>query len=274
MLKKIGIKVVSIDSTTKSQTVSIAALLNKITDETEPRDFPTGNDDIAVICYTSGTTGRSKGAMITHRNLIVNMLDLKNIWRWTDKDILLHILPLFHVHGLFVALHGALNTGSTVIMHDHFDPGRVWHTLAEKKCTMMMGVPTIYQRLMNEWDKLKSKPDLSVMRVFISGSAPLSVNLFARFYKATGFKILERYGMTETGVNTSNAYDPDGRKPGSVGFPLPGVSLKIVDGNYRNVVPGEIGEVILKGDNVLKVIGKCRKRLTSHLLMAGFVPET
>jgi malonyl-CoA/methylmalonyl-CoA synthetase len=164
--------------------------ISRITDETEPRDFPTGNDDIAVICYTSGTTGRSKGAMITHRNLIVNMLDLKNIWRWTDKDILLHILPLFHVHGLFVALHGALNTGSTVIMHDHFDPGRVWHTLAEKKCTMMMGVPTIYQRLMNEWDKLKSKPDLSVMRVFISGSAPLSVNLFARFYKATGFKIL------------------------------------------------------------------------------------
>lgn len=252
MLKKIGVKVALISSEEVVGVVNLLALLEDANPATEQRNFPTGDDDIAVICYTSGTTGRSKGAMITHRNLITNMLDLKNIWQWTENDVLLHILPLFHVHGLFVALHGALNAGSTLIMHDRFDPGRTWHTLVEENCTMMMGVPTIYQRLMNEWDKLPEKPNLSGLRVFISGSAPLSVNLFARFEKATGFKILERYGMTETGMNTSNAYDPSGRKPGSVGFPLPGVRLKIVDGKGKNVVPGEVGEVLLKGDNIFK----------------------
>ncbi len=252
MLKKLGVKVAVINNADEAGATSLPAQLEKVNSATEERDFPTGDDDIAVICYTSGTTGRSKGAMITHRNLIANMLDLENIWQWSDNDILLHILPLFHVHGLFVALHGALNAGSTVIMHDRFDPGRAWHTLAEKNCTMMMGVPTIYQRLMNEWDKLSEKPDLLGLRVFISGSAPLSVNLFARFEKATGFKLLERYGMTETGMNTSNAYDPSGRKPGSVGFPLPGVHLKIVDGEGKDATPGEVGELLLQGDNVFK----------------------
>ncbi len=252
MLKKLGVKTVLINSESEVEVVTLSTLLEAAEAETKHRDFPSADDDVAIICYTSGTTGLSKGAMITHRNLIANMVDLKNIWQWTENDILLHILPLFHVHGLFVALHGSLNAGSTVIMHERFEPGRVWKTLAEENCTLMMGVPTIYQRLVNEWDKLPNKPDLSEMRVFISGSAPLSVNLFARFEDATGFRILERYGMTETGMNTSNSYYPAGRKPGSVGFPLPGVSLKIVDGKGREVVPGEVGEVLLKGDNVFK----------------------
>lgn len=118
MLKKLGVKVAVINNADEAGATSLPAQLEKVNSATEERDFPTGDDDIAVICYTSGTTGRSKGAMITHRNLIANMLDLENIWQWSDNDILLHILPLFHVHGLFVALHGALNAGSTVIMHD------------------------------------------------------------------------------------------------------------------------------------------------------------
>lgn len=252
MLEKLGVKVAVIDHEAATEIINLPSLLEEVGTESEDRDFPTGDDDIAVICYTSGTTGRSKGAMITHRNLIANMLDLKNIWQWSENDVLLHILPLFHVHGLFVALHGSLNAGSTVIMHDRFEPGRVWKTLTEENCTMMMGVPTIYQRMMNEWDKLPVKPNLSRMRVFISGSAPLSVNLFERFEKATGFRILERYGMTETGMNTSNGYAPARRKPGSVGFPLPGVRLKIVNGEGKNIVPGEVGEVLIKGNNVFK----------------------
>ncbi|MCK5539571.1 MAG: AMP-binding protein [Deltaproteobacteria bacterium] len=252
MLEKIGVKVAVINNETVTGAVNLRGLLEKVSTVTEQHNFPTGDDDVAVICYTSGTTGRSKGAMITHRNLIANMLDLKNIWQWTENDILLHILPLFHVHGLFVALHGSLYAGSTVIMHERFEPDRTWRTMVEENCTMMMGVPTVYQRLMNEWDKLPAKPDLSSMRVFISGSAPLSINLFARFEKATGFRLLERYGMTETGMNTSNTYDPTGRKPGSVGFPLPGVSLRVIDGEGKDVVPGEIGEMLLKGDNVFK----------------------
>jgi len=252
ILTKLGIKVAVIDNETTAEVINFPSLLEEVNPNSKDRDFPTGGEDVAVICYTSGTTGRSKGAMITHRNLIANMLDLNKIWQWTDNDVLLHILPLFHVHGLFVALHGSLNAGSRTIIHNRFEPGLTWKTLAEKNCTLMMGVPTIYQRLMNEWDKLPVKPKLSKMRVFISGSAPLSVNLFARFESATGFRILERYGMTETGMITSNAYDPAGRKPGSVGFPLPGVRLKIVDGEGKNVTPGEVGEVLLQGDNVFK----------------------
>ncbi len=252
MLKKTGIKTALIDAGSDNDSICLPDLLEKIDTNIDLRNYPTKDDDVAIICYTSGTTGRSKGAMITHRNLISNMLDLKNIWQWTDNDKLLHILPLFHVHGLFIALQGSLNAGSTTIMLERFEPLRVWKTLVQEKCTMLMGVPTIYQRLVNELEQLPGKPDLSAMRVFISGSAPLSVNLFARFEKLTGLRILERYGMTETGMNTSNLFDPAGRKPGSVGFPLPGVSLRVVDDKGVDVAPGEVGEVILKGDNVFK----------------------
>jgi malonyl-CoA/methylmalonyl-CoA synthetase len=216
------------------------------------RDYPARDSDVAVICYTSGTTGRSKGAMITHRNLISNMMDLKECWRISDSDVLLHALPLFHVHGLFVALHGALNAGAAIIMHEKFDPLRVWNAIESEVCTVLMGVPTMYQRLMNAWEEMERKPDLKSMRVCISGSAPLLENQFDRFEEYTGYRILERYGMTEAGMISSNSLDEDGRKAKSVGFPLPGVQIRVVSSEGRDVTPGEVGEVFVKGDNVFK----------------------
>jgi malonyl-CoA/methylmalonyl-CoA synthetase len=217
-----------------------------------PRAYPAGGDDVALLCYTSGTTGRSKGAMITHRNLIANMLALAAAWEWTADDVLLHALPLFHVHGLNVAAQGSLYAGSTLVMHETFEAGRAWRALEEERCTLFMGVPTMYQRLMNEWDKREKKPDLSAMRVFISGSAPLSDNLFHRFETATGFRILERYGMTETGMNASNRIDPAGRKAKSVGYSLAGVTIRVVGDDGSDVPPGDVGEVWIRGDNVFR----------------------
>ena len=216
------------------------------------RTYPTGGDDVAMICYTSGTTGRSKGAMITHRNLVANMLALSQAWEWTEKDVLLHVLPLFHVHGLNVATHGSLYAGSTIVMHGKFEPRRAWEALEKERCTLLMAVPTIYQRLMGEWGKLERKPALRGMRVFISGSAPLADNLFHRFERETGFRILERYGMTETGMITSNPIDPAHRVAKSVGGPLPGVRIRVVGSGGEDVRMGEVGEVWIRGDNVFR----------------------
>lgn len=215
-------------------------------------DYPTREDDVAIICYTSGTTGLPKGAMTSHRNLIDNMIALKETWQWTDQDVLLHILPIFHVHGLNVALLGGLYAGSTIIMHEKFEPSKVWNTIAGKKCTMLMGVPTMYHRLLDQWEKFEKKPDIQSMRVFISGSAPLSENHFAWFENSVGHRILERYGMTETGMNTSNPYEEAERKPGSVGYPLPGVEIRISGGDGEDVIPGEVGEICIKGSNIFK----------------------
>jgi len=212
--------------------------------------YPTGPDDTALLCYTSGTTGRPKGAMITHRNLVTNTLALQKTWKWTESDVLLHVLPIFHIHGLCVALHGGLNAGSTVILHEKFDPQESLKTIEEMKVTMFMAVPTIYYRLLQDWRKLNS--DLSSMRVFISGSAPLSKELFEEFCSATGFRILERYGMTETQMIASNPYEEERRIPGSVGYPLPGVQIRLVSESGNEVQPGEIGEVCIKGENVFK----------------------
>jgi len=214
------------------------------------RSWPAGGDDPAMICYTSGTTGRSKGAVITHRNLVSNLLALRDAWEWTGNDVLLHVLPLFHVHGLNVAVHGSLFAGSTIVMHGKFDPGRAWDALEAHGCTLFMGVPTVYQRLMGEWEKREGKPDLRGMRVFISGSAPLSDSLFHRFERATGFRILERYGMTETGMIASNRIDPAHRVAKSVGHPLAGVEIRVTGEDGADVRPGEVGEVRIRGDNV------------------------
>jgi len=218
--------------------------------EGDCRSYPTGGEDGAMICYTSGTTGRSKGAVITHRNLVSNMQALKGAWGWTDEDRLLHVLPLFHVHGLVVAVHGALHAGSTVVMHGQFDPLRTLGTFEKDKITLFMAVPTIYYRLLNHWETVR--PDLGSLRLFISGSAPLSEHLFRRFEETTGFRILERYGMTEAQMITSNPLDPDRRIPGSVGYPLSGVSIKILSRERKAAKEGEIGEVWVKGDNVFK----------------------
>ena len=238
-----------INGTAPAGSGSLALELEKVGSE-DPRTYPSQDDEVAMIIYTSGTTGKSKGAMITHRNLVSNMIALKDAWDWTDQDVLLHVLPLIHVHGLSVALHGGLHAGSTIIMHEKFDPWRVWRTLEEERCTLFMAVPTMYHRLLNEWDKVK--PNLASMRVFISGSAPLSENLFDRFEKVAGFRILERYGMTEAGMIASNLIDVPGRKARSVGYPLPGVKIRIVSEEGVDVKPGEIGEAWIQGDNVFK----------------------
>lgn len=212
--------------------------------------YPTEPNDTALLCYTSGTTGRPKGAMITHRNLVTNTLALQEVWKWTEKDVLLHVLPLFHIHGLCVALHGGLNAGSTVILHEKFEPQDSLKAIEEMRVTMFMAVPTIYYRLLQAWRETKS--DLSSMRVFISGSAPMSKELMEEFWSDTGFRIMERYGMTEAQMITSNPYEEERRIPGSVGYPLPGVQIRLLSESGNDVQPGEIGEVCIKGENVFK----------------------
>ncbi len=214
--------------------------------------YPTSEDDPALLCYTSGTTGRSKGAMITHGNLIHNLRALHQAWQWSDKDLLLHSLPLFHIHGLVVALHGCLLAGATMILLERFDPRTVWEILDRESCTVFMGVPTMYQRLSQTWESFPEKPRLKTLRVFISGSAPLSDPLFNRFREQTGHTILERYGMTEAGMISSNPYAPEGRKATSVGYPLAGVQLRVVDAKGDDVISGEVGEVWIRGNTIFK----------------------
>jgi malonyl-CoA/methylmalonyl-CoA synthetase len=214
--------------------------------------YPTKEGDLALLCYTSGTTGRSKGAMLTHGNLIRNLRALHQAWQWSDRDVLLHALPLFHIHGLVVALHGCFLAGASLVLLERFDPPSVWETLERESCTIFMGVPTMYQRLSQAWDTLTLKPRIPAMRVFISGSAPLSEPLFYRFREQTGHTILERYGMTEAGMIASNPYPPERRKAKSVGYPLAGVQLRIVDSKEEDVLPGEVGEVWIRGNNVFQ----------------------
>jgi malonyl-CoA/methylmalonyl-CoA synthetase len=200
-------------------------------------------DDLAVILYTSGTTGRSKGAMLTHGNILSNALTLKDHWRWRAGDVLLHALPIFHIHGLFVASHGALLNGSKMIWLDRFDPRRVITQLP--RATVFMGVPTMYVRLLGE-AALGPQASAST-RLFISGSAPLLADTFDAWKKRTGHTILERYGMTETVMIASNPCDPaDGeRRRGTVGRPLPGVQVRLGAAGDDGV-----GGVEVKGPNV------------------------
>ncbi len=214
--------------------------------------YTTGDDDIAMLLYTSGTTGKPKGAMISHSALAENMEDLHELWKLSQQDISLHTLPLVHGHGLILALQGALEAGAMTIMHRRFDPDHVWNTIEKEKCTLFMGVPTIYQRMLESLKKRAHKPDLGSMRLFTCGSAPLSKNLFNSFKKATGYTILERYGLTETLVIASNPYEVKLRKAKSIGFPLQGVAVRLIGKNAGDVKPGEIGEVCVKGNNVYK----------------------
>jgi malonyl-CoA/methylmalonyl-CoA synthetase len=213
---------------------------------TEFETAPRASDDLAAILYTSGTTGRSKGAMLTHENLSSNALTLIDCWRFSSADRLIHALPVFHTHGLFVAVNVALLSGATMIFIPRFDPEAVIAALPE--ATTMMGVPTFYTRLLDH-------PGLdrnvcANMRLFVSGSAPLLAETHAVWRERTGFAILERYGMTETNMITSNPYDGE-RRPGSVGFALPEVNVRIADlESGAPVRPGEIGVIEVKGPNV------------------------
>ena len=188
--------------------------------ETAPR----ASDDLAAILYTSGTTGRSKGAMLTHENLSSNALTLIDCWRFSSADRLIHALPVFHTHGLFVAVNVALMSGATMIFMPRFDPEAVIAALP--RATAMMGVPTFYTRLLDHPGL--DRQACANMRLFISGSAPLLADTHAAWRERTGFAILERYGMTETNMITSNPYDGE-RRPGTVGFALPGVSVRIAE---------------------------------------------
>jgi malonyl-CoA/methylmalonyl-CoA synthetase len=204
-------------------------------------------DELAVIIYTSGTTGRSKGAMVTHRNLESNARALVEWWKFSTDDVLLHALPIFHVHGLFVANHCALLSGATMLWHRRFDPALV---LRDLPCaTVMMGVPTFYTRLLA--DAAFTRERASAVRLFISGSAPLLADTFAEFRARTGKSILERYGMSETGMISSNPLDGE-RRAGSVGFPLPGVSVRIAGDGDQVLPTGEIGGIQVRGENVFR----------------------
>lgn len=205
-------------------------------------------DDLALIMYTSGTTGRSKGAMLSHNNVMASMTGLISAWAWERDDRLLLCLPLFHTHGLTVGLHCALAVGATVLLRPKFEAGRTLSELVGGEPTVFFAVPTIYVRLLDELRQLEAV-DMSHMRLFCSGSAPLAAETHQEFEKRTGHTILERYGMTETGMNLSNPYAGP-RVPGRVGLPLPGVSMRIVDTRGQDVAPGEEGELLVRGSNV------------------------
>ncbi len=211
------------------------------------------SQDTAIIVYTSGTTGRPKGAEITHGNLTSNLEALHSAWGWQPDDVLLHVLPIFHVHGLFVALHGALHAGATTLLMREFDGRKILQTLVERKCTVFMAVPTIHARLLDVPDAKQF--DLSHLRLITSGSDRLPDEIFEGFQQTFGYTLLERYGMTETGMNCSNPFFGE-RRIGSVGLPLPGVEVSIVaGGDYETgeILPdGEIGDVQLRGPNVFK----------------------
>jgi len=209
--------------------------------------------DLAAILYTSGTTGRSKGAMLSHGNLLSNAVMLKDYWGWQPGDVLIHALPIFHVHGLFVAIHGALLNGSKMLWHGKFDPKKVIADLP--RATVFMGVPTLYVRMLAEAGLTRQQA--AHMRLFISGSAPLLIETFNDWRERTGHTILERYGMSETIMLTSNPYRADPRyenqserRGGTVGFPLPGVGVRVQGDDGAAVPAGEIGGIQVSGPNV------------------------
>jgi malonyl-CoA/methylmalonyl-CoA synthetase len=205
--------------------------------------------DLAMLLYTSGTTGRSKGALITHGNVMATVTGLLAAWAWEPADTLLLTLPLFHTHGLVVGLHCALAAGATVLLRRRFDAAAATQELLQGAASLFFGVPTMYVRLVDELRKTNDRAPLARMRLFCSGSAPLAPETFEAFRDLTGHAILERYGMTETGMNLSNPYVGD-RVPGSVGTPLPEVSARIVDAKGKDVTPGDEGELLVRGSNV------------------------
>ncbi len=232
-----------------------------------------GEDDLAAILYTSGTTGRSKGAMLSHGNLLSNAVMLKDYWGWQPGDVLIHALPIFHVHGLFVAIHGALLNGSKMLWHGKFDPRRVIADLP--RATVFMGVPTLYVRMLGE--STLTQAQAARMRLFISGSAPLLIETFNEWRERTGHTILERYGMSETIMLTSNPYRADGRfggqaerRGGTVGFPLPGVQVRVRGDDGAALPAGEIGGIQVAGPNVFSGYWRMPEKTQEEFTDDGF----
>jgi len=233
-----------------------------------PESFDTAvsaPDDLAAILYTSGTTGRSKGAMLTHRNLASNALTLVREWGFVRGDVLLHALPVYHVHGLFVAVHCVLLSGARMLWLSKFDAAECASLLA--RATVMMGVPTFYTRLLAE--PAFTRESCRTMRLFVSGSAPLLPETFTEFEQRTGHRILERYGMTETGMNTSNPLDGP-RVAGTVGRPLPGVDLRIVGADGARCAPGVVGAIEVKGPNVFPGYWRMPDRTREEFTADGY----
>jgi malonyl-CoA/methylmalonyl-CoA synthetase len=229
-------------------------------------DVARGSSDLAAILYTSGTTGRSKGAVLTHDNLASNARTLVDYWRFSDSDVLLHALPVYHTHGLFVASNTVMLSGGSMIFLQKFDPDEVMRLLP--KATAMMGVPTFYIRLLKHPDLTKAA--CAHMRLFTSGSAPLLAETHVEFRNKTGHAILERYGMTETNMNTSNPYDGE-RVAGTVGFPLPGVELRIADPETGRELPqGETGGIEVKGPNVFPGYWRMPEKTKAEFRPDGF----
>jgi malonyl-CoA/methylmalonyl-CoA synthetase len=222
--------------------------------------------DLAAILYTSGTTGRSKGAMLTLSNMGSNAKTLAETWRFSEADRLIHALPLFHTHGLFVACNVVLTSGASLYFLPRFDVDSVIEALPEG--TTLMGVPTFYTRLLQD---ARLTPELTAnMRLFTSGSAPLTAETHREFEKRTGHAILERYGMTETNMNTSNPYDGD-RIAGTVGMPLAGVEVRITNTDTHEPVPqGEIGMLEVRGPNVFCGYWRMPEKTKAELLDDGF----
>lgn len=227
---------------------------------------PRENDDLAAILYTSGTTGRSKGAMLSHDNLASNSLSLVGYWRFTDKDVLIHALPIYHTHGLFVATNVTLFARASMIFLPKLDPDLMIKLMA--RATVLMGVPTFYTRLLQ--NPALSRETTQHMRLFISGSAPLLAETHREWSARTGHAVLERYGMTETNMNTSNPYDGE-RVPGAVGFPLPGVSVRVTEPETGKELPREeIGMIEVKGPNVFKGYWRMPEKTKSEFRPDGF----
>ena len=223
-------------------------------------------DDLAAILYTSGTTGRSKGAMLSHDNLASNSLTLIEAWRFSAEDVLIHALPIYHTHGLFVATNVTLLAGSALIFMPKFDADAI--AAALPRATVLMGVPTFYVRLLDHPGLTREA--VAGMRLFVSGSAPLLAQTHDAWRERTGHAILERYGMTETNMNTSNPYEGD-RRAGTVGFPLPGVEVKITDPESGAALPqGETGMIEVRGPNVFKGYWQMPEKTAEELRADGF----
>jgi len=243
---------------------SLIAVSEGLPDAFEPvaRDA----EDLAAILYTSGTTGRAKGAMLSHRALVANSMTLRDIWQFTSDDVLIHALPIFHTHGLFVATNVALMAGASLLFHAKFDADAIIKDLP--RATTMMGVPTFYTRLLDHAGL--NRKTAANMRLFISGSAPLLAETHKRWFTATGHAILERYGMTETNMNTSNPCDGD-RRAGTVGLPLPDVDLKVCDPVTGSKLPtGEIGVIEVRGPNVFSGYWQMPDKTAEELREDGF----
>ncbi|MFK7877204.1 MAG: malonyl-CoA synthase [Paracoccaceae bacterium] len=255
----VGIETLNADG---SGTICEKAASEPIAFETVPR---TGSD-LAALLYTSGTTGRSKGAMLTQNNLLSNAQTLAQEWHFTCDDALVHALPIFHTHGLFVATNVMLACGGSIVFMPRFDTATIISWLPA--ATTMMGVPTFYTRLLA--DPHYTREVCANVRLFVSGSAPLLAETHTAFEARTGHQILERYGMTETNMNTSNPYSGE-RRPGTVGLPLPGVELKITDGDTgATVAQGEIGQIEVRGSNVFSGYWQMPEKTKAELRDDGF----